>query len=36
MFKKVIDGEDDYYYQYEKLDGEVYESSAVIGFTPQK
>jgi len=34
LFKDVIDWDDDYYYVYEKLDWETYESSCCVWFTP--
>lgn len=34
LLKDIIDWEDDYYYVYEKLDGETYESSCCVWFTP--
>ena len=36
IFRDIIDWEEDFYYEYEKLDWTVYQSSAVIWFTPLK
>lgn len=36
IFRDIIDWEDDYYYLYERLNWEKYESSAVIWFSPLK